>query len=309
MTALDGKFFTGDGDLPADVRQQITVDDFHESVETALRSAGWEGQLVSTVGLTVSADGLLVQNARFCMRGALHDEAIVIKASQIWEGASKEMSLHLTLPDSGAFQFNGGELCSDYLAQALVKFSFVRDGNQVVLPTEWEANKLGRFSLRLMAHLDKSSNGRVGPNFRISVLLFPLSVDELQELSGATQCAAWPGFRILEGKSELFPKAPLGTWGCPIFPLLNTRQRAAGCAALPSGAHLRHAIAELVRSAALPTACRSRTGLSKSMEEMAADPSLCEPRSPDIVWPEAPRPAANPGRPYTYIIVSPSMIV
>jgi len=226
MPELDGKFFAGGGDLPPDVRSKCLINDFHESVETALKSAGWEGHLVSTVGLTVSADGRLVQNARFCMRGALHDEAIVVKSSHLWEGAAKEVSLHLTLPDSGAFQFNGGELCSDYLPQALVKFSFVKDGGQVILPTEWEANKLGQFSLRLMAHLDKGSNGRAGPHFRVSVLLYPLSVDELQELSGATQSAAWPGFRILEGKSELCPRAPLGCWGCPTFPLINIRQLA-----------------------------------------------------------------------------------
>ena len=296
---LDSKFFEGGGDLPADMRQQVMVTDYHDSVEAALRRVGWEGQLVSVVGLTISADGQLVQNARFCMRGALHDKAIPIRANAVWDGAPKDVELHLTLPDSSAFQFTGGELCSDYFPQSLVKFSFTREDGSVVLPTEWEAAKLGNFSLRLLAHLDKGSNGRSGPFFRVTVLLFPLSVDGLQDLSDATQCAAWPGYKILEGKSEMIPRAPPGRWGCPIYPLINTCQRAAGCEEIPSGVHLRFATAELLRSAAPPTAHKTRAGLTKAMEEMAADPNLCEPRTPAVVWPPAPRPPPPAGR-YPY---------
>jgi len=302
---LDERFFAGGGDLPADIRQRTLVTDYHDSMEATLRGVGWEGNLISTVGLTVSADGHLVQSARFCMRGALHDAAIPIKACSIWDGAPKEVSLILTLPDSSAFQFNGGELCSDYLPQSQVKFAFQRDDGTPVSPSEWDAAKLGQFSLRLMAHLDKSSNGRVGPHFRVTVLLFPLSIDALQELSNATQCAAWPGYKILEGKSELFPRAPHGGWGCPIFPIINTCQRAADCTAVPGGDHLRYAIAELMRSAAPPTAHKSKNGLAKAMEEMAADPSLCEPRTPAVVWPAAPRPPASAGRYHTNCIVYP----
>jgi len=298
MTALDQKFFQGDGDLPEAIRSKVLVADFHDSVSAALKDAGWQGQLVCTAGLRISADGQLVQDARFIMRGPLHTAAIPIKASTIWEGAAKDITLHVTLPDSDAFQFAGGELCSDFLNQALVKFHFTKDTKDTslpVLPTEWEANKLGQFSLRLMAHLDKASNGKAGPHFRVSVLLFPLSVDQLQELSDATQSSAWPGIRILEGKSELFPRAPPGCWGCPLFPVLNTSLRAADCTAIPGGAHLRFAISELMQTAALPTACKSRAGLRKQMEDMTADPSLCEQLLPTMVWPSAPRPDNNTG--------------
>ena len=230
------------------------------------------------------------------MRGALHNAAIPLKANTIWEGASKDVTLHVTLPDSGAFQFTGGELCSDFLPQSLVKTAFTREGGQPVLPTEWDAYKLGTFSLRLLAHLDKSSNGRAGPHFRVSVLLFPLGVDELLELSEATQSPAWPGIRILEGRSELFPRAPAGTWGCPLFPMINTSHRSEGFApAIPGGDHLRYAIAELLRSAVLPTACKG-AGLRKQMDAMAADPDAYEARQPSVTWPPAPRPAVTTGR-------------
>jgi len=301
MVSLDTKFFQGDGDLPLDIRDRVTISDFHESTATALRSAGWEGQLISTVGLGISADGQLVQNATFIMQGALHNAAIPLKASGIWEGASKDVTMHITLPDCSAFQFTGGELCSDFLPQALVKTAFTREGGQPVLPTEWEAYKLGSYSLRLIAHLDKSSNGRAGPHFRVSVLLFPLSVDELLELSEAVQSPAWPGIRILEGKSELFPRAPPGIWGCPLFPLINTSNRAEGCDVLPSGPRLRYAIAELLKSAVLPTACKG-AGLRKQMEGMAADPEAYEARQPAVTWPTAPRPADNTGSQHTYRI-------
>ena len=295
MTALDKKYFQGEKDLPQDVVTKLLVEDFHNQADKALKDLGWEGQLVSSVGLTLNADGSLVHSAQFQLRGRLHQDAIPVTASTVWEGAPKGAVVHITLPDCSNFKFTGGELVSDYLHQAAVKFAVTKDGNPL-LPTDWEANKIGLFSLRLIAHLDKASNTKTGPHFRVSVLLYPLSVEELADLCDATQSVAWPGLRILEAKSEIFPRAPAGLWGCPLLPLMNTHLRAEGVTTTPSGACLRHAIAELLRSAALPTACRSWTSLAKQMAEIQDDPASCEPRTPAVIWPPASRPETNGGK-------------
>ena len=123
MTDLDPKFFQGNRDIPHELCQKLEVDNLLAKGNQALVSMGWEGQLVSVVGLTLNSDGTLVHNARFMMRGALCTGMIPVKISNIWEGASKDVFLNLVLPDAGEFQFSGGELYSEYLAQAKVKFS------------------------------------------------------------------------------------------------------------------------------------------------------------------------------------------
>ena len=295
MTYLDKKFFGGGGDLPTDFCEKLLVENYHNKVSEALQNLGWEGQLISSVGLALSPDGSLVQSSRFLMRGGLLNEPIPIKVSAIWDGGAKDAFLNITLPDSSEFQFSGGELCSDFLPMSKVKFVITREGRPVLL-TEWDTQKVGKFCLRLIVHLDKSSNDRSGPHFRVTVLLFPHSVEELAEMSEATQSVSWPGLRILEGRSELFPRPPPDFWGCPILPLLNTQSQAEDCCNIPTGDHLRFAIAELMRSAALPTVCKSRASLKKQTADMLGDPSSLDPREPAVTWPPTSRPAASTGK-------------
>ena len=294
MPDLDPKWFSGAAELPPDISSKLTVEDFHGLTDRALTALGWEGQLISVAGLSISQDGTLVQNARFLARGMLCTTPVPVKAANLWEGVPEDVMLQVTVPDCTNFIFSGGELCSDYLPQAAVKYVVTR-GGQPVLPTEWEQLHIGDFTLRLIAHLGKTSNGRSGPHFRMSVLMFPFSVEQLTDLTDATQSGSWPGIRIVEGKSELFPRPPVGFWGCPLFPILNVQDRAANCSALPTANHLRYAIAELMGTAALPTACKSRSGLKKQMDAMTEDPEASEPTPPTVTWPPAPRPARQQG--------------
>ena len=294
MPDLDPKWFGGPAELPPDITSKLTVADYHGLADRALTALGWEGQLICAAGLSVSQDGSLVLGARFVARGMLAPAPVVVKAAHLWEGVAEDVMVHVTVPDCTNFQFASGELCSDYLPQEAVKFTITK-GDQLVLPTEWEGMKVGPFSLRLIAHLGKTSNGRGGPHFRLSVLMFPYSVDQLADLSDATQSVSWPGIRIVENKSEFFPRSTLSFWGCPIFPLLNVADRADNCSTLPAAAHLRHAISELMGSAALPTACKSFGGLKKQMDAMRNDPEASDPTPPTVTWPPAPRPPRQQG--------------
>ena len=295
MPVLDPKFFTGAQELPPDLAEKLLAKDLHADVGAVLTKIGWEGQLISAFGLNLSPDGTLVQSANFLLRGALATTPITVKANTVWDKVAKGVSINIALPDSSAFSFSGGELVSDYLSHEKVKYTVTKDGNTIPL-AEWSTNNVGNFALRIIAYLDKSSNTRSGPHFRVTVLLYPLSVEELEELSEATQSVSWPGVKILEGRAELFPRAPVDFWGCPVLPILNREHRSENCTTIPPSCNLRHAISELARSAALPNACKTRVGLKKQMDEMMRDPANLEPRLPTVMWPAAPRPQTEQGK-------------
>jgi hypothetical protein len=101
-----------------------------------------------------------------------------------------------------------------------VKISVER-GDQTVRQDGWQQVGITPFSLRLVAYLDKLSN-KHEPRIKYNLLFFPASKEQMGEISNAVQGAAWPGFKILEGHATLFPRAPQGGWGCPIYPVLCT---------------------------------------------------------------------------------------
>ena len=121
MPVLDGKYFGGSGDLPQDIVNKLTTTDLQAGAIAAFTALGWEGEVISAVGLILSQDGELVHNSQFLMRGALAPGAIPVRICQIWEKAAKDVVMQVTLPDSDAFKFTGGELCSELFDQNAVK--------------------------------------------------------------------------------------------------------------------------------------------------------------------------------------------
>ena len=294
MPVLANKYFEGEGDIPSETAAKLLTVGLGERAKDTLTKLGWEGQLIAPIGITLSLDGSEVANSHFSLHGDLVSEPISVKAGLLWEKTAKELLLSLKMPTGTAFKFAGGDLSSDLIPQENVQFSAAKDG-RVILPMDWPEHGIGNFCLRAVAHLDKSSNSRSGPAFKVTVLAFPLSVDEMDDLSAATQTAAWPGIRIAECQAELFPRAPPGAWGAPVWPLLNIGNRSITSKAIPPGPALRFAIAETMRTAALPTACTSRTALKKIAAQMRANPENQQPRSPTITWPAAPRQAGAEG--------------
>jgi hypothetical protein len=50
MPDLDGRFFTGGGDIPVDIAKKLTIRDSSVRDRDVLISLGWEGQLLATRG-------------------------------------------------------------------------------------------------------------------------------------------------------------------------------------------------------------------------------------------------------------------
>ncbi len=171
-------------------------------------------------------------------------------SQQPLEHRRHDITLTLSIPDTGHFRFSSGTLASEYLACENFRHSFAKAGN-IITPNQWEDNGVGEVSLRAVCHLDKLSNGRQGPTVKVTFLLLPCNTDQLIELSDSTQSPAWPGLRILESTAEFFPKIP--GWEDPICPLLIRGSARGEAPDLPTGQDLRFHTAEIMRTAKRPT--------------------------------------------------------
>ena len=117
-------------------------------------------------------------------------------------------------------------------------------------------------------------------------------------LSEWTLPPAWPGIKVLEGRADFFPAPDNATWGCPLLPLLYTNNRDATITTFPSGHRLRYAIAEIMRTATLPTACVTRGALHEKGQQALDNEEALETRLPSITWPTFERPLPDRGKMY-----------
>ena len=295
MPDLSGKYFEIPSEIPAGKITELVTGCSETAIKDTLTKLGWEGQSIASVILKISADGRQVTAGQFQLEGALSPTPVVVQASKLWEKADNDIVLSVEVPSGNAFVFEGGRLTSDFLDHETVKYKFAR-GGQILAEAERTAGGVGAFCLRIIAHLGKTSNGAAGPNIKFTMLVIPQSASDTLEMSAAAQSSAWPGIKALEGTCQLFPPAKVGEWGAPCFPLLNTKGRSTNCSDLPSAAHLRFALAGVMRTAARPTGCTSYGGLLKYTSRMLKDPEAAAPNEPSITWPEADRPTNTGGR-------------
>ena len=68
------------------------------------------------------------------------------------------------------------------------------------------------------------------------------------------------------------------------------------CQELPDAAHLRFALAGVMRTAARPAGCTSNRGLKKYTSRKLKDPEAAAAHEPTITWPAADRPPNTGGR-------------
>jgi hypothetical protein len=290
MSVLDGKYFEGGGDIDTELVNKLVTTGLDEPLTRVLTELGWQGQAVGVIGLSVGPDGKRVTQAEFAVRGSLSGQSFSVQAAKWWDCDRDTM---IEFPDMRGelFRFNSGNMCSEYISQDSLDYTVKKQG--VVISDE-ERRQLGQFSIRMVAHLDKASNGRAGPQFKTTVLVFPRPVEQLEDIEAA-QSASWAGVKILEAKCEMFPIARRGEWGAPFYPLIVTSERAAASRSVPSGESLRFCMAKLLGTAVLPTACTNRAGLARKWQEMQnQEPEVFE-RQPTVQWPDVPEPRTLPG--------------
>ena len=209
MPELNKKFFRGPTELLSERIPDLLTKRSDKDVEDTLTGLGWEGQLIVGILLRVSPDGRSTASSSFLLRGALCQEPIQIQAAKLWEKAESDILLTINVPNGADLIFAGGKLYSKFVDSDKVKFK-VSKGDQVLNEKDWQEKGVGEFCLRVVTQLGKTSNGSSGPHIEFMLLVHPLGVDRLLELSDTTQSPTWPGIKALEGQCGLFPAAPGG---------------------------------------------------------------------------------------------------
>lgn len=291
MVYLNKKYFESRGDLDHELGNKLVTASFNLPVTQTLLNLGWTGNHVAMVGLELSPDNRHVRRGRYLLHGPLTKEPVNIQARKLFPTADTDIMMTITMPDAAEFRFHNGTLGSDLLPCEGYKHHFSRESG-VIFPTDWPANNVGETCMRAISHLDKASNSALGPRPKTTVLLFPKSVDEMSQTSDGTQNVAWPGIRILQTLGEFFPK--FAAWKNPICPLLLRGSSRDEAPNFPSGDELRFHIAEVMRSARLPTACNSQSGLAKQWGKAVDNVEDLE-KEPAIIWPTVLRPTAPEG--------------
>ena len=296
MAPLEPRWFTGEEGVPELFAENLEVASFGYPVAAVLGKNGWDGELVVSVGLELSPDNRRVARGQVVMRGALSKEPAILQAHKLWETADKEVAAHITFPQAAEFDFANGTLTSEYLTSAGIKV-VISKNDQVVMPTDWKAHGVGNFCLRLVLNVAKpaASNGQK-PAIKFSLLFFPHTHQEMLEWSDIVNEPGWPGVKILEGKAQLFPAAPTGSWGCPIYPLFCTGSRFETAPNLPSPAEMRFVIASIMLTARAPNSYSSHSTLKRKWGKILADGDEYVERLPLTTWPPAPSPPVTMGK-------------
>lgn len=297
MPDLSEDYFTNPGDLNAVKLASLVTNDMSDGLIATLTDLGWRGQLCAGIALTLSADGENVESGQFWLRGKLSAEPLSVNASKLWDMEDKNVTLSLAGLEGSDFSFHGGTLCSDYLDPESIRYSFNKNGVPIA-PPDWEEYQIGDFCLRLVACLDKSSNARgsSGPQIKFWVILYPMSVQQLEELGALTQKTAWPGLLAAEGVCGFFPVVAAGVWGAPMLPVLMTHQPDEAPGRFPGSGALRFAMAAIMRTAILPSTAATRSNLAKKIKAALRSGAGLVEKAPAIVWPVVAQPGTETGR-------------
>jgi hypothetical protein len=158
--------FSGGENISKSDKKKLFVNNFSDNVETVLGDFAWDGKTTEIIGLTLSNDNKRVESGRFYTRGVLQERSIKVAASEIWENAHESVTLTSKLPRAEVFKFTDGGLYSQYFDEEAVTYymhSTVKDRAPIPIPAqEKEERQIGKFSLRQVCYVSKSSTARGG---------------------------------------------------------------------------------------------------------------------------------------------------
>ena len=175
-----------------------------------------------------------------------------------------------------------GELVSD----DKVTWSVYRKGsrgNTDIPEEEYEANKIGHFCLRPVIVPLSSSKARV------TLLVFPLTKEELETQHAHSGKAAFPGLELMTCDVDMFPRMNKDTgksWGCPIIPLICLVGDMDKNRSIPSTDDIKAAISATLRATVIPVTKRDLRTLAAAWQSIQeSGPTKLKERSPDTLWP------------------------
>ena len=298
MPPVDKALFGGDSLINGGELSLLEITDYGDSVIKALRECKWNGKAIGAVALELSPDNNSVDNGTFLVRGPLENKEIRVKTSNLWATAAADTQLSIRIPDGGAFSFDDGSLCSDYLPCDEVVHVFTRseegEAPTAIMTGDLQNFGVGDFCLRLVCHLVRASV-KSGVTLHYTVLAFPGSREDVLEVSELAQSASWPGLLLVEGDMPLGPM-PRHAWQCPLLPLIYCGSAWQGNPVTPPAAEMRRAISAIMARSTPPEAYKSRAGVLRNWEKYSNNPDEFNPKKSPVTWPNQDPPATTTGR-------------
>ena len=299
MPALDGTLFTGAGaEISETDIQNCEASNSGDAVSDILTDYGWDGSPTGGILLHLSPDNIRIAAGSFFTRGA-EEKEYVISAGKLWAEADMNVTITIRLPAMDSFIFTDGGLTSDFLPGEEVVY-YLHENREGAAPRPILSNDLakwgiGKFCLRLVCHLAKSSSVKNGIRVKYNVMAYPASIGALRLMSEHVSNASWPGIKLGDGELQLLP-TPTTPWGCPLLPILRpgvpfeTEPRA------PSATVLRHAIAAIIGRSGAPDAARSAASLAAKWERLKTNTGDFSPKPAPVTWPTAATPPPDTGK-------------
>ena len=210
----------------------------------------------------------------------------------------------IQVPDGAAFTFGDGGLCSDYLEGEQIEHCVTTGGRngQVVLLAEYGNRGIGAFCLRLVCHITKAT-ARGGVTLGYTVLAFPGTAEEIQDVSDLARSPSWPGVKIADGEMALRPY-PGAAWQCPVLPLLMTGTAWAEEPTLPSFSELSDKIGWIMSTSEPADPCKTNKAMISKWQKFANHPDDFIPKRSPVIWPQ-PQQSVHTGRHHSLPIYTP----
>ena len=177
-------------------------------------------------------------------------------------------------------------MVGDFLDDEKITWNVVRKnsrGTSDVDLADYENQHIGKFCIRpTLVPLSPSKA-------RLTILIFPLRLSELEAQHPHAKNAAFPGIELLQCDVDMFPvgNGDLGkSWGCPLVPLLFLGGDLEEHPRLPPTQDIKAAISSTLRETRLPTTKRDLRTLATAWTAIQeAGPSKLKERIPDTLWP------------------------
>ena len=288
MPDMDKKLLSGGGDFYQGDAARIEVRNFSSDVDDKLKKDGWKGEAVCYIGLYLSADNTRVDRGNFMVKGKLTDESLRIEANKIWTEADDSVVLVLNFPKAEVFTFNESGLSSDIVRQEDIQHGFYlisgETAPQVILETDYEELGVGKFCMRMMCTVSKSSSARTGVLIKYTLYMYPEGKSEMLASYELAQSPAWPAMRITEGEMPLLLK-PTAPWGCPALPLVLPGTPFEQLPVVPAMEELRRCIATIMRKVTIPEIGRTGATLAAKWRRLANNPEEMASKTVGTTWP------------------------
>ena len=124
---------------------------------------------------------------------------------------------------------------------------------------------------------------------RVTILVFPLSKEDLEAQHPHARKASFPGLELMQCDVDLFPLANSETgknWGCPLTPLIHLGGTLTDNNCIPPTDELKACISATLRATLLPTTKRDVRTLSAAWQAIQeSGTSKLREKVPDSLWP------------------------